>query len=159
MRIVTKRREEQDDWRLLSDDEPLAAGRVILPLARWVTESPARGPSPYGLLVRPDDELAAVLAVAPRCPLVAVDFPTFNDGRGYSFAHQLRTAGYGGDLRAVGEILRDQAFYLARCGFSSFAPAPHVSGDAFVAGLSDFSLAYQAAADERTIVQRLRHAR
>ncbi len=87
-----------------------------------------------------------------------IEFPNFNDGRGYSFARRLRAAGYEGDLRAVGDILRDQAFYLARCGFTSFAPAAHVDSAVFIAGLQDFSFAYQGAADQRSIIQRLRRA-
>lgn len=159
MRIVKDGRDGQDEWQLLADDEPLGAGPSVLPLARWLTEAPVQGASPHGLWVRPDDELAAVIAAARRSPLVAIEFPTFNDGRGYSLARQLRAAGYSGDLRAVGDVLRDQAFYLARCGFSSFAPAAHVTGADFAAGLRDFSLVYQGAADGRTIIQRLRHAR
>ena len=159
MRIVKDGREWQDDWRVLTDDEVVGVTPAILPLARWLAASPATGASPHGLLVQPDDELPAVLAVAPRCALVAIDFPSFNDGRGYSFAQQLRAAGYSGELRAVGDVLRDQAFYLARCGFSSFAPASHVPSASFIAGLGDLSLVYQGSADQRTIVQRLRHAR
>lgn len=159
MRIVKDGREWQDDWQLLADDEALGTTPAILPLARWLAASPTAGASPHGLLVRPDDELAAVLAAARRSALVAIDFPSFNDGRGYSFAYQLRAAGYAGELRAVGDVLRDQAFYLARCGFSSFAPAAHVPSASFIAGFDDFSLVYQGTADQRTIIQRLRHAR
>ena len=159
MRIVKEGREWQDDWRLLEDGDALDGAPALLPLPRWLAESPAEGASPHGLWVRPDDELSAVIAAALRSPLVAVDFPNFNDGRGYSFARQLRAAGYAGELRAVGDVLRDQAFYLSRCGFSSFAPAAHVASADFFAGLSDFSLVYQGAADQRSIVHRLRHAR
>lgn len=159
MRIVKDGREWQDDWYMLADDQAVGTTPAILPLARWLAESPAAGASPHGLLVRPDDDLSAVLAAAPRSALVAIDFPSFNDGRGYSFAHQLRAAGYTGELRAVGDVLRDQAFYLARCGFSSFAPAAHVASASFIAGLADFSLVYQGSADQRSIIQSLRHAR
>ena len=159
MRTVKDGRECHDEWRLLADDEALVEASAVPPLARWLASSPAQGMSPYGLWVRPEDELAAVLGVAARCVLIAIEFPTFNDGRGYSFARQLRAAGFAGDLRAVGDVLRDQAFYLARCGFSSFAPAAHTESAAFIAGLEDFSLAYQGAADARTIIQRLRHTR
>ena len=61
-------------------------------------------------------------------------------------------------IRLHGDILRDQAFYLARCGFTSFAPAAHVDSAVFIAGLLDFSFAYQGAADQRSIIQRLRRA-
>ncbi len=159
MRIVKDGREQHDEWAILAADEPLVEHAALVPLARWQAASPTTGTSPYGLLVQADDELAAVLAAAVRSPLVAIDFATFNDGRGYSFARQLRAAGYDGDLRAVGEVLRDQAFYLARCGFSSFVPAAHVAIDEFMAGLADFSLVYQPAADDRPIIARLRHTR
>lgn len=159
MRIVKDGREWQDEWQLLVNDEPLPTTPVILPLARWLRESPAQGMSPHGVLVSPADTLAEIIAAAQRSPLVAVDFPSFSDGRGYSFARQLRAAGYAGDLRAVGEVLRDQAFYLTRCGFSSLAPAAHVPASEIIAGLHDFSFAYQPAADQRTIVQRLRQHR
>lgn len=158
MRVVRDEKEWQDAWRLLADDEPVTDTPVLLPLARWLEAAPAQGTAVHGLWVRPDDELETVLAAAHRAPLVAIEFPNFNDGRGYSIARRLRAAGYHGELRAVGEVLRDQAFYLARCGFSSFAPAAHVSSAAFIAGLKDFSLAYQGAADQRSIIQRLRHA-
>lgn len=159
MRIVKDGREQHDDWTMLEADEPLDDLRAIVPLARWQSASPAAGASPYGLLVKADDALAAVLAAAGRSPLVAIEFASFTDGRGYSFARQLRAAGFDGDLRAVGEILRDQAFYLARCGFSSFAPAAHVSAEDFMAGLTDFTLTYQPAADDRHPIARLRHTR
>lgn len=158
MRVIKQGEERQDDWTL-PGTEATEGTRLILPLPEWRERSPDAGPSPYGLLLTTADRVEEVLAAALRSPLVAIEFTDFNDGRGYSLARQLRAAGYAGDVRAVGEVLRDQAFYLARCGFSSFAPAPRVSGAAFIAGLEDFSLAYQAAADQRTIVQRLRRAR
>ena len=159
MRIVKDGREQHDDWTLLGADEPVGDRLVLVPLARWQSASPVVGISPYGLLVRADDALAAVLAAAGRSPLVAIEFVTFTDGRGYSFARLLRANGFDGDLRAVGEVLRDQAFFLARCGFSSCAPAAHVTSADFIAGLADFSGVYQAAADERRTIARLRHAR
>ena len=110
-------REQHDDWTLLGADEPVGDRRVLVPLARWQSASSVVGISPYGLLVRADDALAVVLAAAVRSPLVAIEFVTFTDGRGYSLARLLRANGFDGDLRAVGEGLRDQAFFLARCGF------------------------------------------
>ncbi len=159
MRIVKDAREFHDEWDLLDADEPSRNRRAIVPLAYWQSVSPAVGTSPYGLLVRADDALTAVLAAAARSELVAIEFATFTDGRGYSFARQLRADGFDGDLRAVGEVLRDQAFYLVRCGFSSFAPAAHVTSEDFIAGLTDFSLVYQPAADQQRTIARLRHAR
>ena len=78
-------------------------------------------------------------------PLIAVDFPVFSDGRGYSAARLLRERyGFQGELRAIGDVLRDQLYYLAHCGFNAFAVrADRDIEDAF-RGLSDFSDNYQA---------------
>ncbi|MGA9665176.1 MAG: DUF934 domain-containing protein, partial [Gallionella sp.] len=82
--------------------------------------------------------------------VIAVDFPKFADGRGYSIARLLRTRlGYRGELRAIGDVLRDQMFYMQRVGFDAFAARTDKDiGDAR-RGLSDFTFSYQASSDER----------
>ncbi len=78
-------------------------------------------------------------------PLIAVDFPKFTDGRGYSIAYNLRKRlGYTGELRAIGDVLRDQLFYMQRVGFNAFATRPDRSIHDALKGLTDFSEAYQA---------------
>jgi uncharacterized protein (DUF934 family) len=84
-------------------------------------------------------------------PLIAIDFPTFADGRGYSIAYQLRTRlGYAGELRAIGDVLRDQLFYMARVGFNAFATREDRSIEDALKGLTDFSETYQTAWDQKT---------
>ncbi|MEJ2681896.1 MAG: DUF934 domain-containing protein [Gammaproteobacteria bacterium] len=82
-----------------------------------------------------------------RLNLIAIDFPIFTDGRGYSLARQWREAGFRGELRAIGDILPDQIFYLARCGFDTFALKDGQSPEIALAALHTFSTSYQAAAD------------
>jgi uncharacterized protein (DUF934 family) len=80
--------------------------------------------------------------------LVAVNFPQFTDGRGYSSARLLRERyGWRGELRAIGDVFRDQLFYLARCGFDAFALRQGEDAQAALAAFDDFSDAYQTAAD------------
>jgi uncharacterized protein (DUF934 family) len=70
----------------------------------------------------PDDDVAPLLPWLATLPLIAIRFPVFTDGRGYSLARLLRGRhGYAGELRAVGDVLRDQLYFLQRCGFDSFA--------------------------------------
>ena len=80
---------------------------------------------------RPDDP-AALVPHLDAVPLVAIDFPVFNDGRGYSTAAVLRSRyRYRGDLRAIGDVLIDQLFFLRRVGFTSFplrADQDHAGG-------------------------------
>jgi uncharacterized protein (DUF934 family) len=81
--------------------------------------------------------------------VIAVDFPRFGDGRGYSLAYHLRTRlNYHGELRAIGDVLRDQLFYMQRVGFDSFAPRADKDIHEALKGLSDFSLNYQASVDQ-----------
>ena len=82
-----------------------------------------------------------------KAPAVFVAFDKFRDGRGYSSARMLREAGYAGDIRAVGDVTVDQLVYLARCGFSSVAPAGGLDTDVAKRTLSRFKDVYQRAAD------------
>jgi uncharacterized protein (DUF934 family) len=73
-------------------------------------------------------------------PVVAIHFPTFTDGRGYSLARLLRQRhGFGGDLRATGDVLRDQIYLLHKCGFSSFALREDQDPEEALAALRDYS--------------------
>jgi uncharacterized protein (DUF934 family) len=124
-----------DDWRNLAQDEDLPPdGKVILTLAQW---QGARqfGNTSLGLLVEPGQDIRTIAPDLPRFALVAVAFPKFTDGRGYSLAHQLRSNfGFAGELRATGEILFDQLQFLARCGFDSFEISDSVTIRLLAAG-------------------------
>ena len=115
---------EPDQWRNLAQGEDLPPdGKVILTLAQWQGASAhaQTGNIPLGLLIEPGQDIPTIAPNLARFALVAIAFPKFTDGRGYSLAHQLRgNLGFAGELRATGEILFDQLQLLARCGFDSF---------------------------------------
>jgi len=95
--------------------------------------------------LKPADDPEALAGDVTRLPLIAVDFPKFGDGRGYSTARLLREKyRYTGELRAIGEILRDQLYYLRQCGFDTFALSPGRSVAQALAAFDDFSDNYQA---------------
>ncbi len=151
-----------DDW-IRIDDEAAAGGAgvegasVLLTLAQWRAH-PARWDAhdgPLGILLGPADDPEAIADVLPRLKLVAVEFPSFTDGRGYSIARLLRQRhGYDGELRAVGDVLRDQMFFYARCGFDTFALRDDQNVDEALRALGDFSEAYQAAVDRGPLFER-----
>ena len=148
--IIRNGRVEADDW----------ADSAILTLAQWKEQ---RGQALPGARVavrlEPADDPAELAPDVNRLQLVAVHFPKFADGRGYSSAVLLRTRyGYRGELRAVGDVGRDQLFYLRRCGFDAFALAAHRDPHAALASLADFSLRYQGSVDDRTPLFRKRLA-
>lgn len=112
-----------------------------------------------GLRLAPTDDPAAIAADLDRFALIAVAFPVFTDGRGYSIARLLRERyGWRGELRAVGDVRRDQLFLYARCGFDSFALRDDQDVAAALAAFGDFSVRYQAAADEPQPLFRRREA-
>ena len=103
------------------------------------------------------EDARALLPSLDRLALVEVSFPSFRDGRGYSAGRILREAGYTGELRAEGDVLVDQIPFMRRCGFDSFAPNAAIDQAALDRALGRYDFVYQAAADSRTPVWRLRH--
>jgi uncharacterized protein (DUF934 family) len=98
-----------------------------------------------GVRLTTSDDLASLAAHLDRLAIVEIEFPQFTDGRGYSMARLLRERyGFRGEIRAVGEVLRDNLFYLSRCGFDSFVLSDQSKVDAALDGLADFSEGYQA---------------
>lgn len=160
MRIIRDRRVVEDDWIRIDNEQPLPpAGNIIVPLARWLADPASFDARPGGVGVSISgedcvDELAPYIG---RWPVIAIVFDAFNDGRGHSQARLLREKlSYRGELRAVGDIGRDQVFYLARCGVNAFELRPGVDPSEALKGFEDFSVMYQAAADEVSTVSRLR---
>jgi len=85
-----------------------------------------------------------------KLSLIAINFPKFADGRGYSYARILRDRfKYSGELRAMGDILHDQMFYLKRCGFDAFAVREDKDANIVIEGLNDFSECYQASTNQK----------
>lgn len=146
-----------DPWTALeaSEDVVLAPTHVsiVVPLSVWLTERDAliaRG-TPLGVRLPPDTDPATVAADLPHWSLVEVEFLKFTDGRGYSIARLLRERhGYRGRLRAVGDVLRDQMFYLLRCGFDGFAMKHADHLESALSAYRDFSEAYQTSVDRKT---------
>lgn len=121
---------------------------VLVPLALWRAErATLAGRHGVGVWLSPTDDPAALAGDVAVLPVIAVDFPSFTDGRGYSTARLLRERyGYRGELRAIGDVGRDQLAYLRQAGFDAFALPDGVDLDAARAGLADFTDGYQSTA-------------
>ena len=140
----------EDRWTLLTDATTLAdvpgETAVIVPLALWQSEHDAlaaRGD--VGVWLKPSDDPDALAGDATHLPLIAIDFPKFVDGRGYSNARLLRDKyRFGGELRAIGDVLRDQLYYLRQCGFDAFAVRADRNFADAIGGFDDFSDNYQS---------------
>jgi uncharacterized protein (DUF934 family) len=143
-----------DPFTALADDEtpPAALGAVLLSFTRFQREGEAwlgQGAA-VGVRLEPDERVEGLAYDLPRLALVALAFPKFRDGRAYSAAALLRERyGFAGEVRAVGDVLRDQALLMLRCGFDAFEPADGATVDDWSRALHRFRYVYQAAADRR----------
>ena len=119
---------------------------VIVPLSTWQASRDAlRATADVGVWLEPGDDPLALAGDVASLPVIAIDFPSFTDGRGYSSARLLRERlGYRGELRAIGDVQRDQLYYLSQVGFDAFALREDLDVEAALANLRDFSDGYQA---------------
>ncbi len=147
----------EDTWTLLPKPEGEAAnvavsnGQVIVPLSVWFAQkAQLQSRTDIGVWLDSDETADLLGEDAQSLPLVAVNFPTFMDGRAFSTARLLRERfGFTGELRAVGNFIRDQLFYLRRCGVNAFAFSnPETDLQAALKSLNDFTEYYQASVDQ-----------
>jgi uncharacterized protein (DUF934 family) len=155
--IIKGRAVVADDWSVLRLDEEEAAegavvpeGKIIVPLAVWLAQRDTLAArADIGVWIGADERPEALKGEFDKFALVAVDFPKFTDGRGYSIAYNLRKRlGYTGELRAIGDVLRDQLFSMHRVGFDAYATRPDRNIHDALKGLTVFSETYQASVDQ-----------
>ncbi|MCB1936962.1 MAG: DUF934 domain-containing protein [Nitrosomonas sp.] len=156
--IIKNRAVIEDDWQVmrLADQETVDTvivpqGKVIVPLKVWLSQRDMlQQRQDIGVWFASDERPEDLKADIQRFQVIAIDFPRFADGRGYSIAFNLRMRlGYTGELRAIGDVLRDQLFYMQRVGFDSFEPRPDRDINEALKGFADFSEVYQTSYDQR----------
>lgn len=137
-----------DPWVTLDDDATIDEGQDVIVKLDGLEDARAFVGGRLGVSVPGDADPDALAERLSDVALVAIEIPKFTDGRAYSLARMLRDKhGYEGELRATGHVLRDQLFYMARCGFDSFVLADGVEVDDALKAFADFSETYQPASD------------
>lgn len=164
MRKIIKDKHIVDDhWHVLKlaeSDSPdtmtVPAGHQIVPLQVWLAQKTTLSTrEDIGVWLASDERAEQLKEDIARLSLIAIDFPAFSDGRGYSIAFNLRSRlGYEGEIRAIGDVLRDQLFYMQRVGFNAFATREDRSIEDALKGLTDFSDVYQTSWDQKTPLYR-----
>lgn len=144
---------DANDWVHPEDDAPLPDGTpIVVSLERWQGEHEtltARN-APVGIRLRSDQRIDQIAGDLPNLPLVELDFPNLNDGRHFTSARLLRERhGYRGEIRATGQVLRDQLFFMARCGFDAFELPADKDPEGARKAFREISVVYQPAADRR----------
>ena len=162
--LIRQRRIADDDWTLVRAASALTdlpdGVPVIVPLKLWIERRAAliaRGE--VGVWLAPDEDPVALAADVARLAVIAIDFPQFTDGRGYSHARLLRERyGFAGELRAIGDVQRDQLYYLSQCGFDAFLLRDGKDVVDALHGLDDFSDGYQLTQQRMPWFRRRPHA-
>jgi uncharacterized protein (DUF934 family) len=169
--IIKNRTIVNDDWTVvraaedgtLPDVDALPAGKIIVPLAFFQAARDAltatRSAAEIAVWLAGDSEPADVVPDFDKVALIAVDFPIFRDGRGFSIARLLRERyGYKGEIRAIGDVARDQLRFMFRCGFDAYAVRPDRDLNDALKAFDEFTVQYQGAFDDPAPLFRRREA-
>lgn len=150
-----------DPWSHIADEVAIpASGQVIVGLKRWREErdSLIKRKDPAGVRLQIDHTAGDVADDLEHLGVVALAFPVFKDGRAYSNARRLRERhGYTGEIRAIGNVLRDQYLFMLRCGFDALEVKEGETEKDWQKATKAFSVFFQPAADDQETVVSLRH--
>lgn len=147
MQIIKDKQLTDDTWQFVADGAELPDGNLCVSLDRWKESGQPllNHKGKLGVRIKPSDTLADLIDTLEQLALIELDFPKFADGRLFSLAWLLRSRyGFKGEIRAVGDFMPDQVFYLSRVGVNAFAPEKPEQLTMALAHLTDFSVAYQA---------------
>lgn len=142
-----------DRWTVLKDAtgpevlQAIPGKNLIVPLQFWQenSEELADHAGEIAIWLDSDENVNQIGERLHKLPLIALNFPVFSDGRSYTNARELRQQlNYQGEVRAIGDVLRDQLFYMSRCGFDAFDLRFDQDPDICVEAFSDFKTGYQA---------------
>jgi uncharacterized protein (DUF934 family) len=153
----------EDGWDIIRTADTIDTEKrnfMIVPFPYFRDALNLEGAPPIrAVWIAPDDDFEPFAPQLCELELIAIDFPTFRDGRGYSVATLLRTRyGWRGELRAIGDVLRDQLNYMRRCGIDSFAVRADKDVHDAMKSFSHYSVQYQGAVDNPLPLFRRREA-
>jgi uncharacterized protein (DUF934 family) len=149
-----------DPWQLIGKDEALPSDTpVIVDFDRWRQdrEQLLGRNAPVGVKVGNAQKIEELAPDLDRIGVIVLEFPKFIDGRAYTQARLLRERfGYRNELRATGNVLRDELMFMHRCGFDAFEIQDAHAVETWKAAMAEFNVFYQPAADGESVVSQLR---
>lgn len=152
----------EDAWTLLTDDAALPeAGLVVVSLERFIRDRDVllAYSGSIGVRLTSAQSPQLIADALETLSLVELEFPAFTDGRAYSYARLLHRLGFAGEIRAVGNVLRDQYLNLKRCGFGALEIKEGETAEDWGVATDSFSAPYQVAYDAAKPIMSLREQR
>jgi uncharacterized protein (DUF934 family) len=150
-RIIKDRSIIEDHWQRVADDAALpATGDIFVSHKRWQQERAAllSRKAKLGVIIGNGIAAEEIKDDLQHFQLIAIEFPQFKDGRGYTYARLLRERyHFTHEIRAIGNVLRDQLLPMSRCGINAFELDSGRSLEDALTAFNDFSVRYQPAAD------------
>ena len=160
MRLVSDGRIVEDTYRRIADDAPMPAqGAVLVSADRLIADADdlIGRAAPFGVIWPNNRKVSELAPFLDSLAAVALVFPAFRDGRAYSQARLIREHyGFAGELRATGQVLRDQFMFMLRAGFDAFEVTKDTDAAAFADVLHRYSVFYQPTGDGRPTALRAR---
>jgi uncharacterized protein (DUF934 family) len=147
MQIIKDKQIIEDNWTHLTDTDELSDGNITVSLARWKEEKSILGnrKSSTGIRLSTSDKIEDIADDLDKIPLIALEFPAFTDGRSFSHARLLRNRyGFNGEIRAIGNYMADQVFYLSRVGVNAFQLERPEDLVTALSTMNDFTVKYQS---------------
>lgn len=135
----------EDNWAPAGEAAAPGAAQQIYTLEQWLALADK---TDSAVQLEADEPPAPLLDHLDKLSLIVIHFHAFMDGRGFSYARELREKGYTGELRAAGHFIRDQLTYMQRVGFNAFAMADDSQLEAALESLNQFTEFYQASVDQ-----------
>lgn len=160
MKLIKNGNFVEQDFTAIGADDALPDGAVIVPLERWEAErdSLVTRNTPIGVKLGSGQHPERIRGDLDHLSVVALDFPIYRNGRAYSYARLLRDRyGYDGEIRAVGNVLQDQFYFMVRCGFDALEVQDKITPEIYEQSVGVFTYAYQPSSDDRPTVMSLRH--
>jgi uncharacterized protein (DUF934 family) len=159
MRLIKNGQFIEDEWTTVADEEALPEGSIIVTLERWNKEKDAllARKGKLGIRLKSGEDPSQIADQLAHFDLVALEFPVYRNGRAFSYANLLRERyEYKGEVRAVGNVLRDQFYFMVRVGFDALEVGDEITLEIFQESIGSFTHNYQPSADQKPSVLSLR---
>lgn len=146
MKIIKDKKIIEDNWTHIADDEEIENGNITISASRWLKEKTALSnhQGKLGIRLSPSNTAEEIADDLQNISLIALEFPIFTDGRLFSQARLLRNQyDFDKEIRAMGNYMPDQVFYLSRVGVNSFQLEDSEKLPLALSTLEDFTVKYQ----------------